>query len=310
MPDSAGFRASAAARSPVAAATEPTRSGASGRARSAPARSRSITRPAAVAPPAEPPTPSATATTRAAASPASWLSGRGPAIESAAASRTSVSSPGRTSGSVTDTRPTVLLVAVDFLEIQRRIAAQPGQIPCSARASPAGRPSTSCTRMTASGEPTGGSAGPARRPRASDRSRAAGSGAGGEDRRMTAPTVAVLGTGTVGAGMVRSLRRAGLPVRMWNRDPAKARALTGTGAQAFDAPEEAARGAGGVPTVGAGTHAVEAVIRRAAPAAGTVWVQASTVGVDGVRRTIDTAGELGLVLVDAPVLGTREPAEK
>src|SRR3954447_17638912 len=113
MPDSAGFRASAAARSPVAAATEPTRSGASGRARAAPARSRAITSPAAVPPPAEPPTPSATATTRAAASPASWLSGRGPAIESAAASRTSVSSPGSTSGSVTDT----FLLSSDFLSI-------------------------------------------------------------------------------------------------------------------------------------------------------------------------------------------------
>src|SRR3954452_12667505 len=122
MPERGGSRTSAAASSPVAASTEPTRSGASGRARSAPARSRSITRPAAVAPPAAPPTPSATATTRAAASPASWLSGRGPAIESAAASRTSVSSPGRTSGSVTVTPPTVLRFPVDLLETGRRIA--------------------------------------------------------------------------------------------------------------------------------------------------------------------------------------------
>src|SRR3954447_22928321 len=127
---------------------------------------------------------------------------------------------------------------------------------------------------------------------------------------MTSPVVAVLGTGTMGAGMVRSLRRAGLPVRMWNRDPAKARALTGTGAQAFDRPDEAARGADVVLTMVLDTDAVEAVIRRAAPAAGTVWLQASTVGVDGVRRTIDTAEEFGLVLVDAPVLGTKEPAEK
>ena len=45
---------------------------------------------------------------------------------------------------------------------------------------------------------------------------------------MTNPVVAVLGTGTMGAGMVRSLRRAGLPVRMWNRAAEKARALTDT----------------------------------------------------------------------------------
>src|SRR3954447_23228062 len=126
----------------------------------------------------------------------------------------------------------------------------------------------------------------------------------------TSPVVAVLGTGTMGAGMVRSLRRAGLPVRMWNRDAAKARALTGTGAQACNSPAEAADGADVVLTMVFDVDAVDDVIRRAAPAAGTVWLQASTVGVDGVQRTVETAGELGLVLVDAPVLGTREPAEK
>ena len=126
----------------------------------------------------------------------------------------------------------------------------------------------------------------------------------------TSPVVAVLGTGTMGAGMVRSLRRAGLPVRMWNRDPAKARALTDTGAQACDSPAEAADGADVVLTMVFDVDAVDDVIRRAAPAAGTVWLQASTVGVDGVQRTVEAARELDLVLVDAPVLGTREPAEK
>ena len=126
----------------------------------------------------------------------------------------------------------------------------------------------------------------------------------------TSPVVAVLGTGTMGAGMVRSLRRAGLPVRMWNRDPAKARALTDTGAQACDSPAEAADGADVVLTMVFDVDAVDDVIRRAAPAAGTVWLQASTVGVDGVQRTVETARELDLALVDAPVLGTKEPAEK
>src|SRR4051794_4375250 len=126
----------------------------------------------------------------------------------------------------------------------------------------------------------------------------------------TSPAVAVLGTGTMGAGMVRSLRRADLPVRIWNRDPAKARALTGTGAQACQSPAEAAAGADVVLTMVFDVDAVDDVIRRAAPAAGTVWLQASTVGVDGVQRTVDTARELDLVLVDAPVLGTKEPAEK
>jgi 3-hydroxyisobutyrate dehydrogenase len=127
---------------------------------------------------------------------------------------------------------------------------------------------------------------------------------------MTSPTVTVLGTGVMGAGMVRSLRRAGLPVRMWNRDPAKARALTDSGAEAFDDPAEAARGADVVLTMVLDADAVLQVVRDARPARGTLWVQTSTVGIEGAQRTAELAGELGLVLVDAPVLGTKAPAEQ
>jgi 3-hydroxyisobutyrate dehydrogenase len=126
---------------------------------------------------------------------------------------------------------------------------------------------------------------------------------------MTSPVVTVLGTGTMGAGMVRSLRRADLPVRMWNRDAAKARALTGTGAAAFDSPAEAAAGADVVLTMVFDADAAVDVVRRAAPAAGTVWLQCTTVGPAGADRTVATAAELGLVLVDCPVLGTKKPAE-
>jgi 3-hydroxyisobutyrate dehydrogenase len=127
---------------------------------------------------------------------------------------------------------------------------------------------------------------------------------------MAGPVVAVLGTGTMGAGMVRSLRRADLAVRMWNRDPAKARALTGTGAAAFDSAAEAVRGADVVLTMLLDADAVLEVIRAAAPAAGTLWLQASTVGVEGAERTAGAARELDLVLVDCPVLGTKQPAEQ
>jgi 3-hydroxyisobutyrate dehydrogenase len=127
---------------------------------------------------------------------------------------------------------------------------------------------------------------------------------------MTDPVVAVLGTGTMGAGMVRSLRRAGLPVRTWNRAAAKAQALTDTGAEAFGSPADAVAGADVVLTMLFDADAAIDVIRRAAPPAGTTWLQCSTVGVDGADRTAAAAAELGLVLVDCPVLGTKEPAEK
>jgi 3-hydroxyisobutyrate dehydrogenase len=127
---------------------------------------------------------------------------------------------------------------------------------------------------------------------------------------MANPTVAVLGTGTMGGGMVRSLRREGIPVRMWNRDGAKAQALTDTGAQAFDSPAEAADGADVVLTMVFDADAAIDVIREAHAPEGTVWVQSTTVGVTGADRTVEVARELGLVLVDAPVLGTKQPAEE
>jgi len=127
---------------------------------------------------------------------------------------------------------------------------------------------------------------------------------------MTNPTVAVLGTGTMGGGMVRSLRRAGIPVRMWNRAAEKARALTDTGAEVCDSPADAVAGADVVLTMLFDADAAIDVIRQAAPPAGTTWLQCSTVGVEGAGRTADVASELGLVLVDCPVLGTKQPAEK
>lgn len=126
---------------------------------------------------------------------------------------------------------------------------------------------------------------------------------------MTTPVVGFLGTGVMGAGMVRSLRRAGVPVRAWNRDRGKAEPLADVGATIADSPEEAVNGADVVVTMLFDTEAVVDVIRRAAPAPGTPWLQMSTVGVGGAATTAEVAKDLGLVLVDAPVLGTRQPAE-
>lgn len=123
------------------------------------------------------------------------------------------------------------------------------------------------------------------------------------------PTVAVLGAGTMGAGMVRSLRRAGLPVRVWNRDGAKARALAEVGAEPCDSPAAAVAGADVVITILLDADTVIDAVRQAAPAPGTVWLQTATVGLEGADRTIAVAHELGLDLVDCPVLGTRKPAE-
>ncbi|GBR23596.1 NAD(P)-binding domain-containing protein [Kozakia baliensis] len=51
-------------------------------------------------------------------------------------------------------------------------------------------------------------------------------------------SVAVLGTGLIGAAVARNLARKGFHVRAWNRTAEKAQVLTADGAQAFDNPAD------------------------------------------------------------------------
>ena len=122
-------------------------------------------------------------------------------------------------------------------------------------------------------------------------------------------TVALLGTGTMGTGMARRIAGAGHELRVWNRSADRAQALADVATVAAD-PAEAVRDAEVVVTMLWDADSVESVVRDAAPglAAGTLWLQTSTVGVDGARRLAGLAGEHGLVVVDAPVLGTKQPA--
>jgi 3-hydroxyisobutyrate dehydrogenase len=125
-------------------------------------------------------------------------------------------------------------------------------------------------------------------------------------------TIAVLGAGLIGAPVARNLARAGFAVRVWNRTPAKAEALAADGVTVAADPAEAVRGADMIVTVLKDGPAVQAAIDAAAPglAPGTIWLQLSTVGVAAIDALAARAERLGLVFYDAPVLGTRQPAEQ
>ena len=122
----------------------------------------------------------------------------------------------------------------------------------------------------------------------------------------TTPTVALLGTGIMGRAMAANIVKAGIPLTVWNRTREKA---TGLGADVAESPETAVKGASVVITMLPDGAVVEEVIREAAPERGTIWLQQATVGVEGNDRLAAVADELGLVYVDAPVLGTKGPAE-
>ncbi|MEV6055500.1 NAD(P)-dependent oxidoreductase [Streptomyces sp. NPDC052107] len=125
------------------------------------------------------------------------------------------------------------------------------------------------------------------------------------------PTVSVLGTGIMGAAMARNLCRAGLEVRAWNRTREKAEPLAADGARIADTPAEAVEGADVVLTMLYDGNTVLDVMREAAPALrpGTVWAQCTTAGIELVTDLAAFADEHGLVFYDAPVLGTKQPAE-
>jgi 3-hydroxyisobutyrate dehydrogenase len=124
------------------------------------------------------------------------------------------------------------------------------------------------------------------------------------------PTVALLGTGIMGAGMARNILAAGLPLRVWNRTAAKARPLAEAGAVLAADPADAVRGADVVVTMLGDGDDVRAVMELAADGlrAGQVWAQTTTVGVEQ-DELLALAAAHGLRFVDAPVVGTRQPAE-
>jgi 3-hydroxyisobutyrate dehydrogenase len=128
----------------------------------------------------------------------------------------------------------------------------------------------------------------------------------------SSPTVAVLGTGTMGTGMARSLLRNAIKVRVWNRTAGKAQALAAEGAEVAASPVEAVTGADVVITMLYDAAAVLDVMTEAAPAfaPGTIWLQSATIGVEGTTQAAALAQAAALTMIDAPVLGTKEPAEQ
>jgi 3-hydroxyisobutyrate dehydrogenase len=125
-------------------------------------------------------------------------------------------------------------------------------------------------------------------------------------------TVAVLGAGGImGRPMAANLCRAGLGVRAWNRTAEKAQGLHEEGADVVQSPDEAARGADIVLTMLSDADAVLEATAPALDAAGSdvLWLQMSTVGEAGWERCRELAEDRGVAVLDAPVLGTRQPAQ-
>ena len=138
--------------------------------------------------------------------------------------------------------------------------------------------------------------------------------------------VAVLGTGIMGQGVVRTLLREGFEVTAWNRTRAKAEPLAAEGARVVDTVAEAVSSADVVVAVLFDGDAVLDVLRQAhetaavadgapgggadaVPGTGPLWIQASTIGTAATAQVVEAASSQGVDLVEAMMLGTKTPAE-
>lgn len=123
--------------------------------------------------------------------------------------------------------------------------------------------------------------------------------------------VAVLGLGIMGQGVARTLLRDGFEVTVWNRTVEKARPFADEGATVAESAAEAVAGSDAILSIVFDADSVADVLEEAAGsvADGAVWIQASTIGLDGTARIVELAEKHRVTLIEAMMLGTKTPAE-
>ncbi len=134
-------------------------------------------------------------------------------------------------------------------------------------------------------------------------------------RRMTAERVGFCGMGTMGAAMAANLARAGFPLTVWNRSSGRAADLLALGASEAATPRELAANSDVVVICVSDTPDVEAVLFdtdgvAAGAAPGTLLIDCSTISPSATREFAARLRERGVAMVDAPVSGGSEGAQR
>ncbi|MGN6687069.1 MAG: NAD(P)-dependent oxidoreductase [Actinomycetales bacterium] len=126
--------------------------------------------------------------------------------------------------------------------------------------------------------------------------------------------IAFLGTGIMGGAMARRLADAGQDIAVWNRTLDKARPLADAGATVAASVADAVRGRTLLVTMLADADVTAAALGNGDALAGlapdALWLQMATVGVAGEQRLRGLAEAAGVGYLDAPVSGTKQPAEQ
>jgi 3-hydroxyisobutyrate dehydrogenase len=120
----------------------------------------------------------------------------------------------------------------------------------------------------------------------------------------------------MGRAMAKAILRAGLATTVWNRRPEAAEPLAAEGARVAADAADAVRHADVVITMVTDADAVLSIAdgggMLAALPPGAIWAQMSTIGVEGIERVQRLAEQRrpDITLLDAPVAGSRSPAEQ
>ncbi|MFJ8780594.1 NAD(P)-dependent oxidoreductase [Streptomyces sp. NPDC102476] len=127
--------------------------------------------------------------------------------------------------------------------------------------------------------------------------------------------VGFIGLGTMGQPMALNLVRAGTPLVVWNRTPDRCEALRASGAEVAVSPAEVFDRARTVFLMLADEAAVDAVLGRHTPdfaglVAGRTVVHMGTTSAEYSGRLQDAVRAAGGRYVEAPVSGSRIPAEQ
>ena len=128
---------------------------------------------------------------------------------------------------------------------------------------------------------------------------------------MSPLKIAVLGTGLMGCGMAMNIAKSGHHTTVWNRTKSKTAPLSKFGVSIAPDPASAVSEADIVVTMLIDAQAVMDVMNIALPAVkkSAIWLQCSTVGLEGTSQLADMAKSYSIPFFDSPVLGSKDAAE-
>lgn len=124
--------------------------------------------------------------------------------------------------------------------------------------------------------------------------------------------IAVLGTGIMGGPMAGHLARAGFDVRAWDGNPEHLSALVELGVTTCATASDATKSADVIITMLTDIDSVlDVMVTSHGALSGFqgLWIQTTTVGLEGTRELVELTANTGVTFVDAPLLGSKSSSE-